>query len=232
MYILGVIAVLLTALFIVLRVTKGGVIALYAKTVASVAFLSLGLYGAYLYGLNLVSLFIILGLLCGLLGDIVLDLKVVYNKDENMHLNAGMTWFGVGHFCYFVALFTYVSNNALASTKNLALILIALGISLFVTSLIMLLAKPLLKLDFKNFKFQTALYTFALSFMTAYSIAVGTMLTNILIFASGLFLIFASDLILSNQYFGGKQNSKLLTTLNHAIYYLGQITIAVMIFFL
>ena len=127
MYIIGTIAVLLTALFIVLRVTKGGVIALYAKTIASVAFLSLGLYGAYLYGLNLVSLFIILGLICGLLGDIVLDLKIVYNKDENMHLNAGMTCFGVGHFCYFVALFTYVANNAQVSTKNLVLILISLG---------------------------------------------------------------------------------------------------------
>lgn len=232
MYILGVVAVLLTALFIVLRVTRGGVIALYAKTIASVAFLGLGLYGTYQHGMNLVSIFIILGLLCGLLGDIVLDLKVVYNQDEDMHLNAGMTCFGVGHFCYFVALFSYVANNILVSNKNLALILISAGIALLITLSIMLFAKPLLKLDFRNFKVQTALYTFALSFMTAYSIAVGTILTNVLIFASGLFLIFASDLILSNQYFGGKQNSKLLTTLNHAIYYLGQITIAVMIFFL
>lgn len=232
MYILGVIAVILTAIFIVVRVTKGGLAGVYTKTIASVAFIVLGLFGAYTTGLTLIAVFTLLGLICGMLGDIVLDLKVVYRNDNDRHLNAGMLCFGVGHIMYFVALTIYALNSAVLSNKMTALILIPLGGAIFITSAIMLLAKPLLKLNFGKFKIQTALYTFALSFMTIYAFVAGAFVTKLLIFAVGLLLIFLSDLILSNQYFGGKQDNKLFTILNHAIYYLGQITIAVMLFFM
>lgn len=233
MYILGAIAVLLTIIFIVVRVTKGGVLGVYTKTLASVAFIVLGLFGAYVNGFSLVALFMILGLIFGLLGDIVLDLKVVYKEHNNSHLNSGMLCFGVGHIMYFVALTLYITNTAfITNTKMMPILLIALAVGLFITTLIMTFGAPTLKLNFGKFKVQTALYTFALTFMTAYAFTAATFLPELFIFAVGLFLIFVSDLVLSNQYFGGKQDSKLLTIINHAIYYLGQITIAVMIYFL
>ena len=68
--------------------------------------------------------------------------------------------------------------------------------------------------------------------MSAFSILIGCFSPKFLIFAAGITLIFVSDLILSLQYFGGKQDSPVLTALNHAIYYLGQITIATMLYFI
>lgn len=232
MYILGAVAVILTTAFIVIRVTKGGLAGVYSKTLASLGFVVLGFFGAYKTGLSLVALFILLGLIFGMLGDIILDLKVVYAGDNNKHLNAGMLCFGVGHIMYFVALTIYASSTAMLASKMLSLILIPLGIAIFLTTAIMLLAKPLLKLEFGKFKIQTALYTFALTFMTAYAFMAGAYISKLLIFAVGLLLFFVSDLILSNQYFGGKQNNKILIILNHAIYYLAQITIAVMLYFI
>ncbi len=233
MYILGSIAIVLAAAFIIVRVTKGGVWGVYTKTIASIAFVLLGLLGAYKSGLTLVAVFMLLGLIFGLLGDIVLDLKVVYKQDEEKHLNAGMLCFGVGHIMYFVALTLYLVNNIFVGGKRtMALMLIAFGVALFITSMIMMFAEPLLKLNFGKFRIQTALYTFALTFMTSYAVAAGVIISKLIIFAVGLFLIFASDLILSNQYFGGKQDNKLFIILNHAIYYLGQISIAIMIYFI
>jgi len=199
---------------------------------ASLAFVVLGLYGAYANGLTIVAVFMLLGLIFGMLGDIVLDLKVIYKQEQEKHLNAGMLCFGAGHIMYFVALSIFVTNSFALYNRVATLLLIPLGVALLITTLIMFLAKPLLNLNFGKFKIQTALYTFILTFMTAYAFTIGFYVNKILLFAAGLLLIFISDLILSNQYFGGKQNSKTLTATNHIIYYLGQILIALMIYFL
>lgn len=230
-YILMVVAIILTAIFIVVRVTKGGTWALYAKTFASIAFVFMGILGAYETGLGLSSVFITFGLIMGLIGDIVLDLKVVYKEHNNSHLNAGMLSFGVGHVFYFVALTLLATSSAYLSSKLLPIILICTGIGVVFTIGVVFLAKPLLKLDFGKFKIQTILYTFILSFMTAYAFGITIFAKKMLLFAIGLLFILISDLILSNQYFGGKQDNKLFTFLNHAIYYMGQIAIALVLYF-
>ncbi len=232
LYALTDIAIILMLLFVAFRLTRGGVVGLYTKTIASLAFVVLGLYGAYASGLTIIAVFMLLGLIFGMLGDIVLDLKVVYSGDKEKHLNAGMLCFGAGHIMYFIALSIFVVNSFALYNRITTLLLVPLGIALLITTLIMFLAKPLLKLDFGNFKIQTALYTFALTFMTAYAFVAGYYVNKILLFAVGLLFIFLSDLVLSNQYFGGKQNSKVLTAVNHILYYLGQILIALMIYFL
>jgi len=56
-------------------------------------------------------------------------------------------------------------------------------------------------------------------------------LQNILL-SVGLISFLASDLVLSLQYFGGKQDSKNLTIVNHILYYIAQILIASFIFFI
>lgn len=232
MYVLGAIAVILAVVFVAVRVYKGGLAGLYTKTLASIAFVVLGLYGAYVNGLTIVSAFILLGLIFGMLGDIVLDLKVIYKEDSDNHLNAGMLCFGIGHIMYFFALTFYAVNSFALYSRKISIVLIPLGIALMVTLLITMLAKPLLKLDFGKFTIQTTMYTFILSLMTAYAFTAGAFVNKWLIYAVGLLLIFISDLILSNQYFGGKQDNKVYTALNHIIYYMGQIIIATSIFFI
>lgn len=230
-YILMAVAVIFTIIFIAVRVTRGGTWGLYTKTIASVAFVVLGIFGAYQSGLELVSVFVLIGLIMGMIGDIVLDLKIVYKNDNDQHLNAGMLSFGLGHVCYFVALTLLVAKSSYLTSKLLPILLVSAGIGVVFTLGVMLLAKPVLKLDFGKFKVQTILYTFILSFMTSYAFGVAIFAKRILLFAIGLALILISDLILSNQYFGGKQDSKMLTFLNHAIYYMGQIAIAFMLYF-
>ena len=230
-FLLGL-AIILTAIFIFVRVKKGGVIALYTKALASVGFIAIAIFGAYESMLGLASSFILLGLIMGLLGDIVLDLKVVYKEDNDSHLNAGMLCFGVGHIFYFIALTILVSNTLYLTNKLLPILLVGALVGVLFTVGVVFLAKPMLKLDFGKFKIQTILYTFILSFMTAYSIGVTIFAKKVLLFAIGLLFILISDLVLSNQYFGGKQDDKFFTFLNHSIYYMGQIAIAMLLFFI
>lgn len=159
-YVLIDIAIILMIVFIAVRLTKGGIAGLYTKTMASLAFVVLGLYGAYANGLTIVAVFMLLGLIFGMLGDIVLDLKVIYKQEQEKHLNAGMLCFGAGHIMYFVALSIFVTNSFALYNRVATLLLIPLGVALLITTLIMFLAKPLLNLNFGKFKIQTALYTF------------------------------------------------------------------------
>ena len=225
--------VVATAFFIALRITKGGVYGLLSKTLASLCFVVLGIYGAYRSGFSLSVAFVLIGLILGMIGDIVLDLKVMYKQDKDAYLNAGMLSFGVGHISYFIAL-TLLCTRVIfkASTVFNGVLLIALGIAGILTILIVTIASPMLKLNFGKFKIQTYLYTFVLTFMTAYALTVSIWWKPALIYGIGLGLIFLSDLILSNQYFGKYENNKLFTILNHAIYYAGQIVIATFLFFI
>ena len=224
-YVLGGASLLFTILFLIVRTTVGGAYGIVTKSLASFSFILLGAVGIMWGGFDTYSLFVMLGLVCGLIGDIVLDNKVVYKEHENIYLNAGMLSFGIGHIFYFVA----SSFLAAGVGKSGHILIIALGISLIATLLIMLSSKPL-KLNFGKFFYQTLAYTLILTFMSAYSIVLACYVPNLWVFAAGITLILVSDLVLSTQYFGGKQDSKLLTWLNHVPYYLGQIMIAASLF--
>ena len=224
-YILGGISVLLTILFLVIRTTVGGAYGIVTKTIASFSFILLGAIGMFYKGSTTFSIFVMLGLICGLIGDIILDNKVVYKEHANIYLNSGMLSFGIGHIFYFVAA-GFLANSI---GKSGEILLLSLIISVVATFGIMLASKPM-KLNFGKFFYQTLAYTLILTFMTAYSITLACFIENLWVFAAGITAILVSDLVLSTQYFGGKQDSKMLTWINHVIYYLGQIMIAASIF--
>ena len=232
MYVLSAVCLLCVALFLVVRVAKGGAYGILTKILASFAFMVVAIVGTVKTGMTTFAMFVVLGLLCGLIGDFVLDNKVVYKEHENIYLNAGMLSFGIGHVFYFVAAtILMVSLGVQKVGMNLSTfnILISLAVSVVATTGIMLLSKPM-KLDFGKFFFQTLAYTLILTFMSAYSVALAIAVPTLWTFAVGICLIFLSDLILSTQYFGGQQDNKLFIVLNHAIYYLGQLFIAVTLF--
>ena len=220
-------AVLSLILFLVVRLTTGGAYGIITKALASFAFVLLAMMGLNHSGANTYAVCIVLGLVCGLVGDIILDNKVVYKQHENIFLNAGMLSFGVGHLFYFIAtviLFSMVNAPSY-------LIYIALAGSVLISSTIFCLSKPL-GLSFGKFFLQSLSYTLILSFMSIYSVMLACYNANAIIFAIGICLIFVSDLVLSMQYFGGKADSKFLTFANHLIYYAGQILIASVLFFI
>lgn len=231
-YCLLAVCIVLMAVFITVRVKFGSVSGLLTKTLASLAFIVFALVGAFVQQLNLISLFIILGLIFGFIGDIILDLKVVYKQHENIYLNIGMLSFGLGHIMYLVATVLFANRLFVHDIKTLYYAMVAFGIAGVITLCIGMFGEKLLKLNFGKFRVQTLAYTFILSFMSAYSLAISFISHIFFIFAGGITFIFISDLILSQQYFGGKQDSPILTILNHAVYYIGQIAIAASIFFI
>ena len=216
-------------LFLVVRTTKVGEHSLLAKTFASVLFVIIGMLSLLRSSYSLTKLLIAIGLVLGLIGDILLDLKVMHKEQERAYLNGGMLSFGAGHVLYFVAVLTFVQDKVI--TGYGWVLLSAFIFSLLVGALIVRFA-PTLKMDFSGYKVQNWLYSSVLIFNTIITVCLAIVLPIAWILAIGFVLFLASDLILSTQYFGGKQDSKLLTVFNHALYYLAQILIASFAFFI
>lgn len=233
LWILVALCVVGVALFLTVRVTKGGIIAVLLKTLASFLFVAIGILGAVYNGFGQVSLFILLGLLCGLIGDILLDLKVVYKEHNDIYLNSGMASFGLGHIFYFIGLFVFVFNITRDSSTPIYIpVLIGLGCSLLL-SVVIYFATKVMKLNFGKFFFQSSGYTLLLTSLSAISICFALFYSaSIWVFAAGATLFLLSDLVLSLNYFGGQENNKTLVIINHVLYYSAQILIAVFLSFI
>lgn len=223
---LCVLAILTTILFIFVRVNKGGALGILTKTLASFCFVLYGVFSlTQITFFNMGSVFIIMGLVCGLIGDIVLDLKYVYKEQNDIYLNAGMIAFMVGHAFYFAGL-VFISYEIL----NLLLpILVAVAVAAVFTPINYFASKKI-GLDFGKFVWQSMIYCFILTFMTVFTIYLACLQLEFSVMAGGITLFLFSDLVLSMQYFGGKTEDKFLTIVNHALYYAAQILIATFLF--
>ena len=216
-----VMMVFLVACFISCRFLQNGKGAIFAKTMASLgmvvgAILALGM-GYYYY-----SLYILIGLICGMLGDIFIELRKVYMEEKLLYFNAGMACFALGHIMYIIAMLKIVGKVNLVME-----LLISFGVAIaFSLVLFFVLAKPM-KLDFGKCKWQSFFYCVELTF---------TMMLSIMLFFNhnlsifimlGLISFLLSDLVLSMQFFGGgdKEDNKLLVALNHILYYGAQVLI-------
>lgn len=218
-----VLACAATALFLVVRVTKGGVPGVLTKIVASLFFITLGVAGVMsAKTVDKAAILILFGLVMGLVGDIVLDLKVVYPQSNDLYLNAGMISFGIGHFMYLAALLLLIRFN-------LTTLLVTIAITLPLAALIMFSSK-FMKINFGKFLVNSVLYAVILTFMSVYTIAISIADPKFVLFAVGMVLFLLSDLVLSPMYFGGKQDDKMMCILNHVLYYGAQICIAAFIF--
>lgn len=219
---------LMAVLFIVIRAWKGGLVSMLLKALASLGFVAMGVIGLAVSELeNKIPLgLIVLGLVLGMIGDILLDLKVIYDNDK-IYLNAGMLSFGLGHLAYFSAL----TLLAYETEKTLWLpVLVSIGVALAVTAVILIGGKKLMKLDFGEYLTQTITYTILLSFMVEYSLILAILEACPWIVFIAMALFFLSDVVLSTQYFGGKLHDKLYIVINHVLYYRAQILIALFIF--
>lgn len=218
-----VLACAATALFLVVRVTKGGVPGVITKTVASLCFIALGVAGAMSADkIEKSAVLILFGLVMGLVGDIVLDLKVVYPESNDLYLNAGMASFGIGHFLYLAALLLLIRFN-------LTTLLVSIAITLPLAALIMFSSK-FMKINFGKFLIHSISYAVILTFMSVYTIAISISNPKFVLFAVGMVLFLLSDLVLSPMYFGDKKDDKMFCILNHVLYYGAQICIAAFVF--
>ncbi|MFW5779847.1 MAG: lysoplasmalogenase family protein [Bacillota bacterium] len=219
-----VLAVLAAIFFMYVRVTRGGVLGVLTKTLASIFFIALGVAGAIsLYpDIDKAALFIILGLVMGLVGDVVLDLKVVYPESSDLYLNAGMISFGVGHFIYIAAIIMLIEFD-------LSVLLASVAITIPI-SIAILMSSKVMKIDFGKFIVHAISYTVILTFTSVYATALAISDSRFILMSIGMILFLLSDLVLSPMYFAGKQDDKFMCVANHTLYYGAQICIATFIF--
>ena len=239
------IACVLSVIFIGVRITvatknvQGGIVGVLIKTLASLSVVAIAITAIYMggktrTGVQNTSIFIVAGLVCGLIGDIVLDLKWVYqkSKEEALYLTGGMISFAIGHIMYFVAILLYLGTSVI-SWKVVG---ICVAVSAVVAFSIIFIGEKLLKFKFGKFIIHSVAYAFLLIFMMSIGISAwilgAEINSHVSIFGIGMILFFLSDLVLTQMYFGGRPNDRTLCVINHALYYSAQIFIAAFTFFM
>lgn len=225
--IFATVCLLFVCAFLIVRTKNGaGPNALILKSLASMVFVIAGVYATFKVGLTIANLFIVIGLLFAMFGDVVLDLKVAYPEHNKIYLNAGMASFSVSSALYIVAIiliWNELKNFTLACVGSFV-------IGLLFATVVLLLAKPL-KLDFSGFKVQTLVYSTLVATAGILSLFICFFVHWFAIFAVGVLLVLISDLVLSLMYFGGKADSKALCIINHILYYFGELLVVAYLFF-
>lgn len=220
-WVIVVMMIFLVSSFLVTRCTIGGVPTLFTKTMASLGFVFAGIIALIYTKFEKYYAFLLIGLIFGMIGDILLDLKREYKQDKDVYLNYGMLVFGMGHIMYFMALGNYYGFDGPFIGKTF----IALGVGLAVSAGIVFGAARLLKLNFGNFKWQSFAYSVVLVFVAVLSLLLSVSHSAMWLMTIGLLAFFASDLVLSTQYFGDKEENKILIIINHVLYYGAQVLI-------
>jgi hypothetical protein len=220
---LGAIAL---TLFLMARDRKGSVKALLLKTTTSFLFISVA-FASFMVnsGQGVAAFFalIIMGLICGLIGDIILDLKIMYKESASLYQHGGMVAFLVGHLFYLAALIIYFGFNW---TPLLIAVVLAF--------IIALVSKFILKFNFAEHTLDTYAYTFFLSYMmtqACYAAITHGFTACTILLAAGSILFLLSDLILVMTYYDNK-DSKPFIAANHILYYAAQFTIALSVLYL
>ena len=218
-------ALVLAVVFTIKRSNHADETGLLLKTMASIAFIFLGIV-SFRGSAGAKTVFAIPGLIMGLTGDIYLDMKFVYPKSDTIYTFTGFGAFILGHIFYFIFL---VRQYGLFGTGLIVALIVGIiaGIGIYLTP-------GLMKLDYGMFRVISSLYAALLVFITVYagSLCFSAFTTAKLLFFIGIVLFLISDLILSQIYFGNDRNTPAAAISNHATYYLGQIFIAASIFWI
>ena len=229
---------LTTSVFLYFRVKRGGVVALLTKAIASFCFVVFALFlsttktqVAY-YGSYAITCLIV-GLVASLIGDILLDLKVMYPFHESKFLTGGTVSFLVAHI-FNVSSVLLLANNEISLTEILVPALIIVGACAIATLVAWVILTKAFKFNFKKHTAITCIYTFVLLVLTAITtyLSFKGLTPPLFILTIGFVLFLVSNVILSAQYFGKKKEDKTLTVANHICYYLAQMVIAAFIFFI
>lgn len=224
--------------FLVVRVKQGGVKALFLKTISAVLFILSSFVALsikpenYYYGV-----FIVIGLVFGMLGDIWLDLKFVHRDFDEPYTFAGMISFLIGHIFYVVGI--------LAAYPEYIGWQIALAIfSAVSVTLVVRLASRKMEFNYGKFSLLTLIYsivtmltvTFALNAVNAFGwlpILAGApmpeIMPKLLCMNMGTVMFALSDLVLSFVFFKKGGNTSRNVVLNHSVYFTSQFILALSI---
>ena len=213
-----VLSMLLCVGFCVLRAQKATGFSLTLKILSSLSFIFAGIIALKVVGFSTIGILILVGLIFGLAGDILLELKIIYPEKNDAYFLSGTASFAVGHVFYFTAVLLYILNiNASMLAWAIPVALVLAG----VMTLAIMLSSKKMNMDFGKVKWAVITYSIILSFMFFFSVFVAIYSPIFWIFAGGMFIFLLSDLVLSMQYFG-RRDEKIFIYINHILYYLAQ----------
>lgn len=231
--IIAMIGCVLQGIFIAVEHKKKFVPAVILKGLAAGIFCIIG-FVAYLFALNglivvnsepqlklKVIQLVFFGLLFGALGDILLNLRFVFEKIGQKIFLLGITVFLTGHIFYLISLI---------KLSTVILVPIISGV---------VIAAVLLTIIFKSFEIKIAFKVFGVVYIGAVSLMACFAVSNLILMPSiytamygiGGVLFLVSDVVLIFNTFGPVQKFGLRIT-NLSLYYIGQLLIAASLFFI
>ena len=243
-YLLTVICATVTlCVFLYFRVKKELYKAIFFKAITSFLFIACAfgamrafISGAYSYipALTPYAALIILGLLCGLFGDLWLDLKNMHPEAKDTYQFIGMGSFLASHFFFIPAM--YFMSETLSGLfmpehwyqKSIWQMLIGIGFGLLFAIGVMVFEKPM-KVHYGKYKLITFFYSFTIGTSTGFSAAMffgSGFETASMFLMIGMALVLISDVILSGTYFGEGKDRPVDIISNHVLYYVGQFFVA------
>jgi len=210
-------------LYLILYFRAGSRVTLLLKTLTSVCFLALGVLALFYSEDAKFATTVLLGLFCGLVGDIILGLRRLYRNRKKEFFLAGLFIFFLGHVLYMIAFSKF-------STLDLHVFLICAA----VLTIIMIIVMDLSGVNFGSTRPAVIIYTLisALLLSVTWVNVIAAFTTVNLLLALGALLFVASDFLLSFLYFK-KMNTvsmRVLKILNIAAYYAGQTLFALSVF--
>lgn len=226
---LGMVA---ASVFITSKVINYSLKTIIFKTVASTFFVALGAYlFVYIPGHFLFKLFVLLGLIFGLLGDVFLGFKYITAKTKKLWILLGLFVFSFGHICYIAGVFVeyYIPGNVLYLILPFITALVIGAIYMFVAS------KMGVKFGGSMLPF-AIYYLFCLTTMVSSAFYMALLhkfnIINVILFFVGAVCFGVSDFMLTGAYFKKGQRSKTYMAVYSIFYYIAQFMIAFSIFFL
>ena len=224
------VGVLLVASYLFLRTKKPSLVAVFIKIGASLIFISICAYGLYLHHYVILPLMFVIGMVFGMLGDILLDLKYVFPEQDKMFTYSGFITFGIGHIFFISGMF-----RDLYHSESILYVILPFVFGLLMAVVTLLMQKPM-KLKYGDMTLIVAIYAYILFSMTGTAISLSIlnkfMSTTLILLTIGGALFAISDLILSQAYFGGKEKDPIVIILNICTYYSAQYLLASAIFFI
>ncbi|MBR3168801.1 MAG: hypothetical protein IKF18_09050 [Erysipelotrichaceae bacterium] len=211
----------LQILFIKVEHEEKYVLADILKGSASLMFVIIG-YLAYTRVNNPFNKPFFYGLIFGMIGDILLNLRFVFKKNGQKIFLVGILAFLIGHILYLLAL--------LPQARAPWLYYFAAAGALAAAGLLIYIFKTM---DVKPaFKIFGVFYLGAVFIMSAIAIGIAIFIPNTrsLVYAIGAVLFTASDVVLIFNTFSGVTKFSMRIT-NLLLYYMGQILIAVSLFY-